>query len=296
MDEFDAVFRIILAHRLRGRFAEPKFSAALRVAEGSSGVSRPHIYKISGDDRDLDERCLEILAGRDQRSIETSEERLARAQAEFRWNEEYRQQAEARKKKEAEVRHQENRLRDAERWKKREEERRRSAEKWLTYYAKQHEEKQKKDAESLRRRLQEKRQIIDRDFYIAEARILDGRKWRDVGDQVGMSEVYIRTRFRNFVMRHRRKLVRLHWSISPTWRTDGLEFVEHIERGSTSKIISQGLKTGNDLMMLWEITGFNVLKDGNHDTSPMVYIVLRDYLSACMAYDLEILGYVEDAF
>lgn len=281
MDEFDAVFRIILAHRLRGRFAEPKFLAAVSVAvaEGST-----HTYKIPGDERDLGDRVREILAGRTQRPMETSEERLARGQADFQWNEECRQRAEARRR-EAEDRQQKDRLRDAERWSQWEKERQRAAE-----------NNRKKAAESLRRRLQEKRQILDRDLYIAEARILDGRKWRDIGEQVGISKVYIRTRFRNFVMRHRRKQIRLHWSISPTWRTDGLEFVEHIERGSTSKIISQGLKTGNDLMMLWEITGFNVLKDGNHDTSPMVYIVLRDYLSACMAHEQETLGYVEDAF
>lgn len=320
MDEFDAVFRIILAHRLRGRFAEPKFSAALRVAEGSSGVSRPHSYKISGDDRDLDERCLEILGGHGwRRACENAREEVALARCQhvdgvFIWNEKCRRVAEdvritseAQLEKRIDREQEEENERIARKHKRDQEERdrlqkeeqRQSDERHRIRYANWLAEKQKRDAESLRRYRQEKQQKLDRDLYIADARMIDGRSWRDIGEQFGMSEVYARYIFRTLVMRasRSRNLLRLNWRISPTWRDDGLEFVERIERGSTSKIISQGLKTGNDLMMLWETRGFNTLRrQANDDTSPMVYILLQDYLSACMAYDLEILGYVKDAF
>lgn len=84
------------------------------------------------------------------------------------------------------------------------------------------------------------------------------------------------------------------WRIEPEWRESDLSFVDYVETGLAAALAQLGIRTGNDIVRVWETKGFRYLRA--NDLSPFGIRIIQGYMVAGMAYEQETLGYVADAF
>lgn len=84
------------------------------------------------------------------------------------------------------------------------------------------------------------------------------------------------------------------WKIKPDWRKTDLDFVDYVESGLFEALSALDIKTGNDIVRVWETKGFRHLRA--RGLSPFGIRIIQGYMIAGMAYEQEILGYVEDSF